>query len=147
MSHLLKHPLFTLDDDEFGELMTRCNPPEWQVGRFREARAGRETQELMTVLALWQSAIPQPDGFRWPWPTLDRQVGPLPTGDLAVVLAQTGSGKTTFTASLLNRLPKDTQALVFATEIPADRCMSALASRRAGLHPDRVQQGLWDSAG
>lgn len=143
----MKHPLYTLPDEEFGELMTRCNPPEWQVERFREARQGRDTQETSTVLALWQSAVPHPDGFRWPWPSLARQTGPLPVGDLAVVLAQTGSGKTTFTASLLNQLPDTTPALVFATEIPADRYLSALAARRAGLHPDRVQHGLWAEAG
>lgn len=144
----MKHPLFTLDDEEFGELLTRVSPPEWQVDRFVRARKGETiAEELPGLLALWQSAIPQPDGFRWPWPSLDRQVGPLPIGDLAVVLAQTGSGKTTFTASLLNQLPRETHALVFATEIPDDRYLSALASRRAGLHPDRVQQGLWDSAG
>jgi len=67
-------------------------------------------------------------------------------GDLAVVLAQTGSGKTTFTASLLNQM-RETPTLVFATEIPDDRYLSALASRRAGLHPDRVQQGMWAEAG
>lgn len=143
----MKHPLYTLPDDEFGELMARCNPPEWQVNRFREARAGQLLSDPAAVLAFWQSAVPQPDGFRWPWPSLTAQTGPLPIGDLAVVLAQTGSGKTTFTASLLNQLPAKTPALVFATEIPDDRYLSALAARRAGLHPDRVQHGLWGEAG
>ena len=145
-----KHPLFTLPEDEFGELMTRCAPPDWQVNRFKDARLyvakGFPIDDLPTVLALWQSAVPVPDGFRWPWPSLDRQAGMLPMGDMAVVLAQTGSGKTTFTASLINRLPT-TPTLVFATEIPDDRYLSALAARRAGLHPDRVQQGMWDTAG
>lgn len=142
------HPLYTLPEEEFGELMSRVTLPDWQVERFREARRGNLLDaERPTVLALWQSAVPQPDGFRWPWPTLDRATGPLPIGDLAVVLAQTGSGKTTFTASLLNQLPSSTPALVFATEIPDDRYLSALAARRAGLHPDRVQQGLWGQAG
>lgn len=142
------HPLFTLPEEEFGEEMMRANPPEWQVERFRQARRGTTLpQELPAVLALWHSAVAQPDGFRWPWPSLDRVVGMLPMGDLAVVLAQTGSGKTTFTASLLNQIPRETNALVFATEIPDDRYLTALASRRAGLHPDKVQQGLWAEAG
>ena len=144
----MKHPLFTLSDEEFGELMTRCDPPDWQVDRFVRARNGQcLVEEIPTALALWVSAVPQPDGFVWPWPTLAQATGPLPMGDLAVVLAQTGSGKTTFTASLLNQLPPDTSALVFATEIPDDRYLSALAARRAGLHPDKVQQGLWGEAG
>lgn len=143
-----KHPLFVLPDEEFDEEMSRTSATDWQIQRFREARQGLPMLEVdrQAVLALWHSAVAQPGGFRWPWPTLDRAAGLLPMGDMAVVLAQTGSGKTTFTASLLNRL-KDIPALVFATEIPADRYLSALASRRAGLHPDRVQQGLWSQAG
>lgn len=145
MSH---HPLFALPEEEFVEAMTRATPAEWQIDRFREARAGRILPaELPSVLALWHSAVSQPDGFRWPWPTLDRAVGPLPTGDLAVVLARTGSGKTTFTASLLNQLPRTTPTLVFATEIPDHRYIIALAARRAGLHPDKVEHGLWSEAG
>lgn len=145
MSH---HPLYAMDDETFGEEMARTNVADWQVERFRQARAGTLPEELrVSTLALWHSATAQPAGFRWPWPSLARATGPLPMGDLAVVLAQTGSGKTTFTASLLNQLPEDTPALVFATEIPDDRYLSALAARRAGLHPDRVQQGLWATAG
>jgi len=142
------HPLFALDDDAFGEEMARTNVADWQVDRFKQARAGTLPEDLqVATMALWHSAVAQPDGFRWPWPTLARATGPLPMGDLAVVLAQTGSGKTTFTASLLNQIPPTTTALVFATEIPDDRYLSALAARRAGLHPDRVQQGLWSQAG
>lgn len=144
----MNHPLFVLPDEEFYDLLSRTNVAEFQMDRFKAARVGLvPNAELPALLALWHSAIPQPDGFRWPWPTLDRAVGMLPMGDLAVVLAQTGSGKTTFTASLLNQLPNETPALVFATEIPADRYLSALASRRAGLHPDKVEQGLWHQAG
>lgn len=142
----MKHPLYVLPDEELDELLGKSEAPEWAVGRFREARSGPlPDAERQAVLALWHSTVPQPDGFRWPWPTLDRAIGMLPIGDLAVVLAQTGSGKTTFTASLLNRRTGTT--LVFATEIPDDRYLSALAARRAGLHPDRVQQGLWSEAG
>ena len=149
----MKHPLYTLSDEDFFEVMGRASVDQGVVHRFQDARLyaakgwALTDRDRQAVLALWHSAVPQPDGFRWPWPSLARATGPLPMGDLAVVLAQTGSGKTTFTASLLNQLPEETPALVFATEIPDDRYLSALAARRAGLHPDRVQQGLWATAG
>lgn len=142
----MKHPLYILPDEELDELLGKSETPDWAVDMFRKARAvDLGDAERQEVLAVWHSTVPQPDGFRWPWPTLDRGIGMLPMGDLAVVLAQTGSGKTTFTASLLNRRKGTT--LVFATEIPDDRYLSSLAARRAGLHPDRVQQGLWSQAG
>ena len=157
----MNHPLFALSDEAFHETLGRhdVDPDTCRVlksCRGLEHASHDPTHDRYGVpvgdglrqqaLALWQSAIPEPSGFRWPWPTLDRAAGLLPMGDLAVVLAQTGSGKTTFTASLLNQLP-ETRTLVFATEIPDHRYLSALASRRAGLHPDRVQQGLWSEAG
>jgi len=153
----VNHPLFTLPDEEFEEALARANADLSVSGRLRACRdtffahqngyweTGVSTAQQQEALALWHSLVPT-EGFRWPWPTLDRQVGLLPVGDLAVVLAQTGSGKTTFTASLLNLIPK-TKALVFATEIPAERYMAALASRRAGLNPDKVELGMWESAG
>lgn len=144
----MNHPLFALPEEEFVEAVSRADAPDWQLDRFRQVRAGTYLpEELPAVLALWQSAVAQPDGFRWPWPSLAQATGPLPMGDLAVILAQTGSGKTTFTASLLNQLPPTTRALAFATEIPVDRYLSALAARRAGLHPDKVAHGLWGEAG
>lgn len=143
-----KHPLWTLPDEEFYELMARANVASPFVMLFEDARRGcaLSDSERQEVLARWHGVVPQPEGFRWPWPSLDRQVGLLPAGDLAVVLAQTGSGKTTFTSSLINRMAK-TPTLVFATEIPDDRYLTLLAARRAGLHPDKVVQGLWREAG
>lgn len=143
------HPLFALPDEEFEEELARTEALPHVVERLRGYRLAERLYptERQEALALWHSTITRQEGFRWPWKALDEKVGLLPTGDMAVVLAQTGSGKTTFTASLIHRVYRGTKTLVFATEIPDHRYVSALAARGAGLHPDRVQQQDWDHAG
>lgn len=142
-----QHPLWSLSDLELEALCEAGHAPESLRVAFRVARATPpDPATSQRLLAAFHGICAIPDGFRWPWVGIDSQLGLLPMGELAVVLGQTGNGKTTFTSSLLNRL-STVPTLVFATETPAERYLTQLASRRANLHPDLVVQGQWGRAG
>jgi replicative DNA helicase len=88
---------FWLDPDgEIGD----CLPPA-----AADAAATRVSGPLLatwqTAEALWLSAGLLPPVLEWPWPTLNGVIGCLLAGDVWVIGARTGEGKSTFIANLI----------------------------------------------
>lgn len=142
---MTKHPIWSLSDDYLEVVLTHAKAPASLRNAVRAARQGGvDDKARQRLLAEWNAHV-QPDGFVWPWVALSSTTGPLPMGEMAVVLAQSGEGKSTFTGSLLNRLGQ-TPALVFATETKDERYRIQMAARRAGLHPAAAVLGEWRHA-
>lgn len=140
-----KHPLWALAEPELEALLAHRKAPASFRNRVRVARQGPVPDvERQSLVARWGSVVGV-DGFRWPWVALNSTLGLLPMGEMAVVLAQSGQGKSTFVGSLVNRLPT-TPTLVFATETKDEKYRAQLAARRANLNPDAVVLGDWHLA-
>lgn len=83
---------------------------------------------------------------RWPWEDLDDLVGPMLPGDLAVVFALTGNGKTTFLLSAMEEWARrETSTLFIPLEMDAHECRARWAAWKLGLNPVHVLRNQWDA--
>jgi replicative DNA helicase len=82
-----------------------------------------------------------PFGF----PTLDRELGGMKKGDLALVLGPTGGGKTTFLVNLACNLFLQNHKILFVTlEVPLRRMRSRFHARLLGMDYMRLLQYMVD---
>lgn len=81
---------------------------------------------------------------RWPWPSLDRVVGPLLGGDLHVLGGEMGNGKSSLLMSLMDGLArKKTPTLYFPLEIDPQVCRLHWVAWRLNLNRTHVVRHEW----
>jgi len=84
-------------------------------------------------------------GVRWAWPTLDDLVGPMLPGDLVVVGALMGNGKTSLLLSQMDALAAaETPTLYLPLEIDPALCRLRWAAWKLNLDVRRVVRQEWD---
>jgi replicative DNA helicase len=109
-----------------------------------------ENRDLwQTAEALWLAAGFLPPVFHWPWPTLERIVGATSPGEVWVIGARTGDGKSTIVANLIRLLGWTQQVRI--TTAPLEVSPASLKLRLAclelGWPVKAVVRGEWWHAG
>lgn len=109
------------------------------------ARALRVREEALWALYVDESAL-----IHWPWEAAQRALGSMSPGELIVVGARTGVGKTTFllnVVDLLFRYGQQEEALgirVLPFETPPAKLLRLLAAIRLRYNPVAVLRNKWD---
>lgn len=85
---------------------------------------------------------------RWTWHHLDGVTGPMMPGDLVVVGALRGNGKSTFLMSQMEAFAEGGQpTLYFPLEIDPEVCRLHWAAWRLGINRSAVARQEWDQLG
>jgi replicative DNA helicase len=85
------------------------------------------------------------DAPRYPWPALDKLLGPMRPGEVHILAASTGSGKSTFLASLIARLTTEGHPLIYAPcEVKSQDILHRLACHQLGYDYIHVGRRQWE---
>lgn len=109
--------------------------------RFPDASilAAQQRQAALALGAQDYAAAP-----RWPWPALAELIGPLLPGDLIVVGARPGAGKTTFALNAVQALAAaGTPWLYIGQEMAPEQLRRKWAALRCGLPAAPVLRNDW----
>lgn len=86
----------------------------------------------------------QTAGIRWTWPELDRVMGPIIPGEISVVGALPGNGKTSFLMGQMDALAmQGVPVLYVPLELDPAQCRLRWAAWRLGFAIDRVVRQEW----
>ena len=110
---------------------------------MKRDRADLENEALSQVEAAFNRLHLPPDAYlRWPWPALHQLTKGIAPGNVVVIGAFTGTGKTTFVASAVNRwLDQGRTVYAMPLESKPDEFRTHLAAQRAGVRPGDVLSG------
>lgn len=98
------------------------------------AEQRRQVEDALDRLAIAETSL-----VRYPYRALDRALGPLAPGDVAIVAAASGAGKTNFAVDVTEKWVAQGKTVVIAMlEINAGEARLHFAARAAGKHPGTV---------
>lgn len=84
-------------------------------------------------------------GLRWTWPEIDRVMGPMVPGDISIVGALPGNGKTSFLMGQMDALAmQGVPVLYVPLELDPAQCRLRWAAWRLGFPIDRVVRQEWN---
>lgn len=128
-----------------GDPMDLLTYAERQVKKIRDAYTGpldvsETNDDLIDEVERRLTAT----GIRWPWESLNGEVGLMIPGELVLISGYSGNGKTQFAANLTNKLHmQESPVIVFATEMGA-QWVVRLAAIRAGVSQFKAEKNAWD---
>lgn len=111
------------------------------------ARCAEHKHPFVETIDQVQDAIlalerPAEAWLRWPWPALDALTGGMASGDVWFVCADSGGGKTTFVASLVDEwFLAGKKVFVLPLETTANKFRTYWAAMRAKVHPGDLFSG------
>lgn len=134
-------------------LLARASTSYWKYEEAR--RRGESVPELgdvdlaehATAEAIWDTVLEVNAVLTWPWSAFQRVLGPMLAGDVWVIGAATGDGKSTIIANLLDQLlltnPTTTRLTLAPLEEPPKRVKLRLACLRLDYDYPSVVRGRW----
>jgi replicative DNA helicase len=94
--------------------------------------------------ALWSLYRPRSTQIEWPWEDMQRIVGSVLAGDVQIVGARTGVGKTVFLMNVVDHLLRRTRPVKYLPfETPPAKLLKLLAAIRLGYDPRHVLRDEW----
>ena len=136
--------------DEEGDVDQLVDRAETEVFRVGDRLAGNEMFSIRDLvdanLDKILNADGQPQGLQTGFLDLDEKHGFRP-GDLVVLAARPGMGKTAFALNLIERvaLKEKKSALFFSLEMPNDQIMLRLLASHARIPHDALRRGRFSS--
>jgi DnaB-like helicase C terminal domain len=106
-----------------------------------------EEAEWQAAEAFWLVVGLVPPVFSWPWHALQRVVGPMLAGEVWVLAARTGDGKSTIVSNLVHQIVWTVRQIYGVTIAPMEQTPAVFKLKMACLHlgfsiPD-VFRGRW----
>jgi hypothetical protein len=98
-----------------------------------------QEQSRQVDAAVERLAVPESRLFRFPWKSVNRTVGPLVPGDVAMIAAASGNGKTEFVHNIAAAEVRAGRRVYLASlEVPTEATRLMFAARDCGKHPGTV---------
>lgn len=134
-------------DPDSGEVLDRAQRLLHELGAEQSFRRGMRTPgEIIDQFPGGVNGFLEPDvsnpGIKTPWPSVNRLIGGLWPGQLALIAARPGVGKTASAMQIAEyAASRGTGLAVFSLEMSAEQILQRMICAKAGVDSHRFRQG------